>query len=82
MKLKSSYAYNPTEAMRRYDVADAIERTIANSSDRNGIAEQAAAHAEACAQMLGRVVQMLHANGALTEDNVLELVSGFVKAES
>lgn len=82
MKLKSRYAYNPTEAMRRYDLAGAIEMTVASGLERDGVAERAAAHAEACAEMLGRVVQMLHENGALTDANVLSLVSGFVRAES
>jgi hypothetical protein len=45
-----------------------------------GVAESAQGTADRAARMLAEVISMLHANGALTDQNVLALLPNFDRA--
>lgn len=60
-----------------FSIAQAIESEITFSYDSPGIAEEARDVAKKSAEMLGKVVELLHKNGALTDENILSLVHGY-----
>lgn len=59
---------------REISIAQMIELSCAKNYGTDGVAERAQEAANKAVEMLGRVVEMLHENGALTDGNIRELL--------
>ena len=66
---------NWTGRQQEVDIADAIEGSIDDTIEHNGIAETADRKANNCGKMLAKIVQCLHERKLLTDDNVKDMLS-------
>jgi len=59
---------------REMSIANAIEHKLDSDGDRDGQIERAIATSSACTEMIGKIVQMLYDNQALSKDNIKDLI--------
>lgn len=72
MKLKQKFREGS-----EYSIPQAVEKTCSADLDYPGAVEIAAATANNTAAMLGRLIEALHAGGALTDDAVLSVIDAY-----
>jgi hypothetical protein len=77
MKLTENYSWRNSK--REFTIAEAIENSCVSHSD--GAIERLSDVTDNVVRKLAALIELLHENGRLTDDNVLSLLSGFKKAE-
>lgn len=75
MELRRSYELTANKG-RTFSISEAVEREVSTGGYDSGIAEQAASDAQAGIRFLGALVAKLHERGALTDDDVINLLGG------
>lgn len=60
---------------RKVSISDAIEGSIDDSIENNGVAEDASRKADNCGKILGKLVQALYERKLLTDDEIKDMLN-------
>jgi hypothetical protein len=66
-----------SEKKELYSISDAVQKETIDRGYDSDTADDAYFNTESLAYVLGNVVQMLHENGALSDDNILKLLDRY-----
>lgn len=77
LKFKQRYAWPSHLKDHKYDLSDAVIAEMSSDGGREGRIESMAAELDQSQRMVGRIVEMLYENGALTREQIESLLPSF-----
>ena len=80
MELKTKYGFG-THALRKYSVAEAVERELCQNSYDSGTIETASHNITAMQRYMGHLIAHLYEKKVFTDEDVLAMLPSHEKAD-